>query len=121
MIKFNLKCEYGHRFDSWFGSNSDFEKLHARGLVSCVVCGSCHVTKAIMAPQVQAESAPPDLQKKPPIVDVGEKFPEEARKMYYGEAPERAIMGQAKPEEAKALLDEGVPVLPLGFKPKQVN
>lgn len=121
MIKFNLKCEHGHGFDSWFGSNSDYEKLLARGLVSCVICGSCDISKAIMAPRVQAKSAPETLREKPLVDDVGAKFPEEARKMHYGDAPERPIMGQAKLEEARALLEEGVPVVPMGFKPKQVN
>lgn len=121
MIKFNLKCERGHGFDSWFGSNSDFEKLQLRGLVSCVICGSCDVSKAVMAPRVAVEAKAPDLREKPLIDDVGAKFPEEARKMHYGDAPERPIMGQAKLEEARALLEEGVPVLPMGIKPKQVN
>ena len=121
MIKFNLKCTHGHGFDSWFGSNSDYEKLQARGLVSCVVCGSCDVSKAIMTPRVQPKSTSAGLREKPPLDDVGAKFPEEARKIHYGEAPERPIIGQAKLEEARALLEEGVPVLPLGFKPKQVN
>jgi len=121
MIKFNLKCEHGHGFDSWFGSNADYDKLHKRGLVSCVICGSCEVSKAIMAPQVRGDAAAPDLRKKPPLDDVGKNFPEEARKMHYGEAPGRPIIGQAKVEEAQALLDEGVPVVPLMPKPKQVN
>ena len=121
MIKFNLKCEQGHAFDSWFGSNEDYEKLRRRGLVSCVICGSGEVSKAVMAPRVQGESAAPDLRVKPVLDDVGKKFPEEARKIYYGEAPMRPIMGQAKLEEARELLEEGVPVLPLGNKPKQVN
>ncbi len=121
MIKFNLKCEQGHEFDSWFSSNEDYEKLHSRGLISCVICGSCEVSKAVMAPRVKAECTRPDLRKEPPLDDVGRNFPEEARKIHYGEAPERPIMGQAKIEEAQALLEEGVPVLPMPMKPKQVN
>ncbi len=121
MIKFNLKCEHGHGFDSWFGSNDDYEKLHVRGLVSCVICGSSVVSKAVMAPRVAMDAKAPDLRENPPLDDVGTKFPEEARKMHYGEAPARPIMGQARLEDAKALLEEGVPVLPMGIKPKQVN
>jgi len=121
MIKFNLKCEHGHGFDSWFGSNTDFEKLKGRGLISCVICGSCEVSKAIMAPCVAAEAKAPDLREKPLVDDVGARFPEEARKIHSGDAPNRPIMGQAKIEEAVALLEEGVPVLPMGPKPKQVN
>jgi len=121
MIKFNLKCEQGHGFDSWFGSNNDYEKLRGRGLISCVICGSSEVAKAIMAPRVQAETHAPDLREKPPLDDVGRNFPEEARKIHYGEAPERPIIGQAKIEEARELLEEGVPVLPMGLKSKLVN
>ena len=121
MIKFNLKCEQGHGFDSWFGSNEDYKKLHSHGLVSCVICGSCRVSKAVMAPRLKAKTDAPDLRGKPLIDDVGRKFPEEARKIHNGEAPVRPIMGQAKIEEAQALLEEGVPVLPMPMKPKQVN
>ena len=121
MIKFNLKCKDGHGFDSWFGSNEDYEKLHSRDLISCVICGSYEVSKAVMAPQVKAERAVLDLREKPPLDDVGNKFPEEARKMHYGETPERPIIGQAKIEEARELLEEGVPVIPMAAKPKQVN
>ena len=121
MIKFNLKCDQGHGFDSWFGSNDDFDKLRNRGLISCLICGSCEISKAVMAPRIKAEPRAPDLREKPTLDDVGKSFPEEARKIHYGEAPKRPIIGQAKIEEAQALLEEGVPVLPLGIKPKQVN
>lgn len=121
MIKFNLKCEQDHGFDSWFGSNEDYEKLHARGLISCVICGSIDVKKAVMAPRVVHEAASEELREKPLADDVGDEFPEEARRIHYGESPGRAIIGQAKPEEALELIDEGVPVVPVGWKPKQVN
>jgi len=121
MIKFNLKCAQGHEFDSWFGSNNDYEKLQQRGLVSCVVCGIAQVSKAVMAPTVAHKQASPNLREKPQVDDVGTKFPDEARRIHYGEAPNRPIMGQAKIEEAKALIDEGVPVMPIGWKPDQVN
>ena len=121
MIKFNLKCAQGHGFDSWFGSNDDYEKLSGRNMISCVICGSCDVTKAIMAPRVAQEATAPDLRKKPLVDDVGTGFPDEARRIHYGEAPKRPIIGQAKLEEAKELIDEGVPVMPIGVKPEQVN
>ena len=121
MIKFNLKCKQAHRFESWFGSNDDYEKLRAKNLISCIVCGSFEVEKAIMAPRISAESPKPRLSDKPLVDDVGAAFPEEARKMHHGETPERPIMGQARPEEARALLEEGVPVLPLAIKPGKVN
>lgn len=121
MIKFNLKCAQGHGFDSWFGSNDDFEKLKTRGMISCVVCGDCDVSKAVMTPRVAQEQKKPDLRKPPEIDDVGKGFPDEARRIHYGEAPARPIMGQAKLAEAKDLIDEGVPVVPIGWKPDQVN
>jgi hypothetical protein len=121
MIKFNLKCENAHCFESWFGSNDDYEKLRAKNLIYCMVCGTSAVKKAIMAPRLASDTAEPALSDKPPVDDVGTAFPEEARKMHYGDTPARPIMGQAKLEEAKALLEEGVPVLPMGIKPKQVN
>jgi len=121
MIKFNLKCDQDHRFESWFGSNDDYEKLRAKKMISCMICGSSVVEKAIMAPRLSADTPAPALSNKPPVDDVGTAFPEEARKMHYGEAPKRPIMGEAKLEEAKALLEEGVPVLPMGLKPKRVN
>lgn len=74
-----------------------------------------------MTPRVQAESAAPEPSEIPPLHDVGSRFPEEARKIHYGESPKRAIIGQAKVEEARELLEEGVPVMPMPPKPKQVN
>jgi len=121
MIKFNLKCEHGHEFDSWFGSNADYDKLHRRGLVSCVVCGSSAVNKAVMAPRVAQDALSVDLREKPLVDNVGKEFPDEARKIHYGEAPERPIIGEAKLEEARELIEEGVPVVPVGWKPKQAN
>jgi hypothetical protein len=121
MIKFNLKCEHGHEFESWFGSDADYRKLRGRKLVSCVICGSCEVSKAIMAPRVSKDAPAPNLREKPPMDDVGTEFPEEARKIFYGKAPQRPIMGQANPQEARELLEEGVPVVPIMPKPKQVN
>ncbi len=121
MIKFNLKCSNGHGFESWFGSNADFEKLRDKRLVSCVACGSLEVEKAIMSPQVCLDGPSKPLREKPKVDDVGHNFPAEARRIHAGEAPNRAIIGQAKIEEARALVEEGVPVFPVGWKPKQVN
>ncbi len=121
MIKFNLKCENGHGFDSWFGSNDDFEKLRGRGLISCVICGVAEVEKAVMAPRVALDSNECALHEKPQVDDVGREFPEEARRIHYGEARQRPIIGQAKVEEAQELINEGVPVVPVSWKPKQVN
>jgi hypothetical protein len=142
MIQYSLKCSEGHGFDSWFQSGEAYEKLIAAGLVSCVICGSSTVEKAIMTPRVQAardaaarpqkptslgkpanaaEQAMAELRKK--IEDnsdyVGMNFVSEARAMFDGGAPERAIYGEARPEEAIKLLKDGVPVAPLPFLPSR--
>ena len=144
MIQFTMKCDQDHRFDSWFQSAGAFDKLKAAGMVTCAICGSGQVEKAIMAPRVQAsrskatapvaeppksdvgslapttaEQALADLKKKVEENSeyVGMNFAQEARDMHEGGAPERAIYGEAKPEEAKKLIEDGVPVAPLPFVP----
>ena len=135
MIRFSLHCTEGHQFDSWFQNAGAFETLKARGLVACATCGSTKVEKALMAPAVSTkEGAARPLSEPASPEDtalramkahleanseyVGLSFASEARKMHAGEAPDRAIWGEAKPEEAKKLLEEGVPVAPLPFMPK---
>lgn len=127
MIKYTLDCSTGHRFESWFQSGGAYDTLRARNLVACPVCGTSEVGKAVMAPAVQtADSAPaPDkLQALRAQIEansdyVGQDFAREARAIHTGEAPERAIYGEAKPADAKALLEDGVPILPLPFIPKR--
>lgn len=135
MIVFDLKCgAQSHVFEGWFGSSSDYEEQQARGLVSCPVCGSGDVAKAVMAPAVAPKgNQRPDLpapeamkkmlaalaaeQKKmlSRSEHVGERFADEARAIHLGEAEARAIHGQATREQAIDLLDEGIPVAPLPF------
>ena len=156
MIHYNLRCERGHAFESWFQSSSAYEAQEKRKLVSCPVCGSAKVERAIMAPQIvskkgreSAEAAPaPATEVAAPastpllmaqerelraklkelrdhIVknadNVGERFPNEARKMHYGDIEHRPIYGEASPEEARALIDEGVEVAPLPVLPDDRN
>lgn len=142
MIKYTLKCEQDHSFDSWFQSADAFDKLLNSGMVTCSVCGALGVEKAIMAPQVQAarskaqpsagpltapaspaEQAMAELRKhvEANSENVGDNFAAEARAIHDGEAPERSIYGEAKPEEAKALFEEGVPVAPLPWGRKRTN
>ena len=140
MIQYSLKCENDHSFDSWFASADAYDKLADNGMVSCVVCGSSKVTKAIMAPRVRttkgkdepsAPALPTEKSAAEPAVAemrtqveenseyVGTNFATEARSMHLGDAPERAIFGEAKPEEAKSLIEDGIPVAPLPFVPKR--
>lgn len=133
MIKFSLSCAKGHSFESWFQSGAAFDGLVQRALVTCPVCGSPDVAKALMAPAVsparKAATAPPtpeDVAAKLASLRaeveansdyVGDRFADEARAMYLGDIPDRPIYGEAKLTDAKALIDDGVPVLPLPFTP----
>ena len=136
MIQFSLICDKGHSFDSWFKSAEAFEKLNSAGMVSCSLCGSVQVEKAIMAPRVttskqqtpslKAENSPAEqaLKELRNYVEknsdyVGADFAKEARDIHEGNSPERSIFGEAKPEEAKKLLEDGIPVTPLPFSPKR--
>ncbi|MGP6086472.1 DUF1178 family protein [Antarctobacter jejuensis] len=135
MIQYSLKCTDGHQFDSWFQSAAAFDKLQAAGHVACAVCGSAEVEKALMAPRVTngEQAQPKSLAKAANPVEValsalrkhveensdyvGNRFAKEARAMHLGEAPERPIWGEARKEEAKALIDDGIQVAPLPFTP----
>jgi hypothetical protein len=148
MIKYALACEQAHEFESWFPSSEAFETQRKRGFVTCPYCNSAKVEKQIMAPSVaRTDKAPkaltPEVQ---PVAvlsererelraalralrehvlknaeDVGKGFVEEARKMHYGETEERSIYGEADLAEARALLEEGIDVLPLPVVPDDRN
>ncbi len=129
MIVFDLKCGAGHVFESWFGSSAGYEDQRTRGLIACPMCGDTDVAKAVMAPNVAAKGnqAPsPDVVKAAmaAIAEaqsraleksewVGVRFAEKARAMHEGTEPNALIHGQATRDEAKALIDDGVPVAPL--------
>jgi hypothetical protein len=131
MIRYALKCPAGHGFESWFQSASAYESLRRAGHVTCPECGSGEVEKALMAPSVATAETRGAVQSREAELAalrrkieetsdyVGGNFVKEARAMHQGEAPERAIYGEAKPEEAIQLLEEGVPVAPLPFLPKR--
>jgi len=131
MIRFSLKCDQGHRFDSWFQSADVFDRLCGAQMLACSVCGSQDVEKALMAPQVQgtrdaqaltaptvaAEHLVAEFRRKVEAhADyVGPRFAQEARDMHDGTTPERAIYGEANGEEARRLTEDGIPILPLPF------
>jgi hypothetical protein len=130
-------CAEGHRFDSWFQSAAGFDTLHAAGHLACVVCGNAGVEKALMAPAVAvavpARMAPPEITMPRNDAEralaalrakieagsdyVGMNFAAEARAIHDGNAPERSIYGEARADEARALIEDGVPVAPLPFLP----
>ena len=136
MIRYSLKCADDHGFDSWFQSGSAFDSLLAAGHVTCPVCGSAAVEKSLMAPMVRPtreEEAKPSLGAPATELEqalaalrrqveenseyVGVNFVTEARRIHAGDAPERAIYGEARADEAKKLIEDGVPVAPLPFLP----
>ncbi|GLS45285.1 DUF1178 family protein [Methylobacterium brachythecii] len=152
MIRYTLACDSGHGFESWFPSGSAYDEQVERGLVTCPICDSRKVSKALMAPAIarrdrersglpapaepQGDAPPAATEAAVPMIaeperrlrallravreevtrtadNVGAEFPEQARAMHYGEAPTRAIYGEASPDEARALIDEGIEVAPL--------
>lgn len=132
MIKYAMKCAEGHTFESWFQSAQAYDDLVRSGHLACAICGSLQVEKAIMAPKVQASRPLSDpasetekklAQMRKHVEEkctyVGGTFAKEAREMHDGIAPERAIWGEAKPEDAKALIEDGIPVAPLPFLPSR--
>jgi hypothetical protein len=148
MIKYALACEQAHEFESWFPSSDAFETQRKRGFVTCPFCNSAKVKKQIMAPSVARTDKTPDAPAPEPQAmavlsdreremraalralrehvmknaeNVGKDFVEEARKMHFGETEERSIYGEADLAEAKALLEEGIDVLPLPVVPDDRN
>lgn len=135
----DLKCAHDHRFEGWFASAEEFESQLARKLVACPVCAATDVSRMPSAPRLNLSSARSEAVQKaaqkavnaPDATDVqaralqfmrelmsktenvGERFAEEARRIHYNEAPARNIRGVTTPEDAHALLEEGIDVLPL--------
>lgn len=129
VIVYNLRCKDGHEFEGWFQSSDAFEQQAKSKKLVCPVCESRKVEKALMAPAVAGtkKSAPSagELRQMRQFMTglrkyvqenaeyVGPKFPEEARKIHYGETEERHIYGEASLEEVKELVEEGVDIAPL--------
>lgn len=133
MIVFDLQCgDGGETFEAWFRSSADYEDQRADGLLLCPFCLSSNVAKAPMAPRVPKKSSAGPLQRlasaQARMLEesrwVGEEFAETARAMHSGELPHEQVHGSATFEQAKSLIDDGVPVAPLPFPvapPNQVN
>jgi hypothetical protein len=158
MIRYALNCEHGHGFESWFQSSAAYDKQAKRALVTCPVCGSAKVEKAIMAPRLARAEAteqlpaplpstpPPAVPAKTPVAImspperelrkklkelrdhvtknadyVGPRFPEQARKIHYGEIEHRSIYGEASADEARELHEEGIEFHPLPILPDEFN
>lgn len=144
MIVFDLKCTHAHVFEAWFGSSADYEDQRARGLLTCPICGDADIAKAVMAPNIPAKgnrapataTAAPDpkalmaalAQVQAKMLEgsqwVGMSFADKARAMHAGEETAAPIHGQTSLAEAKALIEDGVPVAPLPLPvipPEQCN
>ena len=162
MIRYALVCDKSHDFESWFQSSDAYDKQAKRGLVSCPICGSEKVEKALMAPRLKRtdrggtqpveQSAPGQAEARPAAAEpqpvaimspqerefraklkelrehltqnadyVGKKFSEEARRMHYGEIDHRSIYGEATPDDAKSLHEEGIEFHPLPILPDERN
>jgi hypothetical protein len=141
VISFALRCSNAHEFDAWFRNSGDFDAQKARRLVACPVCGSVEVDKALMAPavstaknqeklalavsqeqrQMMAQLKELSEKVRQGAQNVGPKFAEEARKIHFGEAEPRGIYGEASPEEARKLAEDGVEFMPLPIFPEDRN
>ncbi|TPW30055.1 DUF1178 family protein [Martelella alba] len=142
MIHYALTCDNGHGFDGWFAGSDDFDRQVQSGFLTCPVCGSAKVEKSLMAPSVSTARKQEEKQQlqmktaereaagklreavaaiRANSEDVGTRFPEEARKIHYGEARERGIIGEAKSDEVRALLEEGIEIMPLPQLPEDAN
>lgn len=137
MIVLNLACSNGHRFEGWFGYAEDFQRQAAAGEMACPMCGDNKIIRLPASPHVkrrradeprqQAKDAPESAAQDTlraltqalirDSEDVGDRFPEEARKIHYEEVPARSIRGIATLREAGELIDEGIVVVPLPVPP----
>lgn len=133
MIVYSLNCSEGHAFEGWFKDSAAYDAQAADGKLVCPICDSREIEKAPMAPSLPssvgerktAATTPNELRKMRQFMTglrkyveenaeyVGTDFPEEARKIHYGETEDRHIYGEATPEEARELIEEGVDVAPL--------
>ena len=141
MIRFSLHCDKAHEFEAWFRDNADFDKQAKRGFVECPACGSNKVSKSLMAPAVSTGRKKEKMalaataeQKRlmgelKQMADkmrenadyVGDKFAEEARKIHFGETEARGIYGEASPDEARSLAEDGVEFMPIPVFPDEQN
>lgn len=136
MIKYRLQCAHAHEFEAWFASSVSYDSQAGAGQIACPECNSREVGKSVMAPNVALRShateddAPARYRNLVREVakalsagseDVGDRFPEEARKIHYREVEQRAIRGTASHDEARALVEEGVEIIAIPRLPEETN
>jgi hypothetical protein len=134
MIRYQLVCKKSHAFEGWFRDSAAYDTQAKKGLLACPTCNSKQVNKAPMAPAVSKKGELAEAAVKAKAMRewvsnvrkhveknaeyVGEKFPDEARAIHYGDAEERQIYGEATVEDARDLIEEGIPVAPLPSLPR---
>lgn len=133
MIILNLQCSEAHPFEGWFDSVEDFDRQADSALVACPLCGDKQVSRLPSGPRIR-KAGGVAVEENPQFMaqmmrrlaemakdsdDVAERFPEEARRIHYGEAEPRSIRGQATVTETRELLEEGIAILPMPFPVKE--
>ena len=131
MIKYNLKCQNGHEFKSWFSSSSEFDKLKKKNLLECIYCNSKNISKSIMAPSISVikgkkielkdvdeyfKHEKDQLMKIRKFIEknfeyVGKDFSKKVREIYYDKKSKKTIYGTTTPEEREELAEEGIDLL----------
>ena len=138
MIKYNLKCNNDHEFESWFSDSKEFDKLNKRELLECSFCSSTKIQKSIMAPMVSGAKSKKDnlnfldpkllneknkLSKLREYVEknfefVGDKFSQKVREVYYDKKNQKSIYGTTTQEEREELSEEGIDLLSIPWVSK---
>ena len=138
MIKYNLKCNNNHEFESWFSDSNEFNKLNKKKLLECIYCSSNKIQKSIMSPMVSGIKLNEDkmslldqklLNEKNQLIKlrehieknfefVGDKFSEKVRDVYYDKETKKSIYGTTTPEEKKELEEEGIDLLSIPWVSK---
>tara|TARA_B100000579_G_scaffold340138_1_gene291667 strand:- start:369 stop:791 length:423 start_codon:yes stop_codon:yes gene_type:complete len=138
MIKYNLKCDNNHEFESWFSDSNEFNKLNKKKLLECIYCSSNKIQKSIMSPMVSGTKLKEDkinlldqklLNEKNQLIKlrkhieknfefVGDKFSEKVRDVYYDKESKKSIYGTTTPEQKKELEEEGIDLLSIPWVSK---
>ena len=138
MIKYNLECECGKTFESWFSSSDEHDALSKKKLINCIYCGSISVRKSVMAPNLfskinnTSKNTNSEKKVKKQLLElrryiekncknVGDNFPREARSIFYDKKISKGIYGKATPKETIELLEEGIDVTTIFWPNKPEN
>ena len=139
MIKYNLKCENHHEFESWFSDSNEFDKLKKRNLLECIYCSSKNIKKSIMSPMIAGKNKEEyydsdKIQKSLKVEKnnlikirnyiekkfdyVGENFSKKVREIYYDKKTSKTIYGTTTKEERKELAEEGIDLITIPWVEK---